>query len=352
MNGNPTRENSLTGSSRTRFGFGFERESSSNPSTQQARAFFLKLLPQLRKDVTLSLFDSSYIHFVNFLNSHQDELTSIKDRIEPSSYPLDTAIRILVHGWSAIERAEAAATLRSALRRWANKWNLGDDWCLNQAVATLREQHISCLDRGLPQARFTVEAWEAARIYGPSSEAIFAQHEVNEELRKEGVTDFVFESDLMPFTVEGPFFKSLTEFRREVILRFQVEGGQNIKGERKRLDYQVESYLKRFEAAAKRLKLNPTRVRWSDEHHFVWLIDYECPPCKGYREIGRAMAKDEKTIREGIQGVAQRIGLTLRSPDSDKRLGRPKGARDKKPRHRVSGHRVSGQRLKLRGNDE
>ncbi len=329
----------------TRFGFGFERESSSNASTQQAQAFFLKLLPQLRKDVTLSLFDSSYKHFVTFLNSHQDEVNSIKERIEPSSYPLDSAIRIFIYGWSAIKRYEAAAPLHGALYGWANKWNLTDEWCLNHAIATLREQHISCLDLGLPHARFTSEAWETARVYGPSSEAIFSQHEVNEQLRKEGLGDFAFQSELIPFNVEGPFFKSPTEFWREVILRFQVEGGQSIKGERKRLDYQIDSYLKRFENAAKRLKLNQTRVRWADEDHFVWLINYQCPPCKGYREIGKAIAKHEKTIREGVQGVAQRIGLTLRSAEPDKRLGRPKGARDKKPRHRVE-----SRRQKLRGN--
>jgi hypothetical protein len=223
---------------------------------------------------------------------------------------------------------------------WAEEWNLNDDWCLDHAIATLREQHISCLDRGVPDARFTAEAWETARVYGPNSEAVFAQHEVNEKLRKEGLADFAFESDLIPFKVEGPFFKSLAEFRREVVLRFQVEGGQDIKGERKRLDYQTGSYLERFEAAAKRLKLQHTRVRWADEDHFVWLINYQCPPCKGYREIGRAIAKNEKTIREGVRGVAKRIGLTLRSAEADKRLGRPKGAKDKKPRHRVNGTKI------------
>ncbi|SRR6266446_119446 len=329
----------------TRFGFGFEAESVTNPSTQQAQAFFLKLLPQLRKDVTLTLFDSSYRHFVTFLNAHQDELNSIKERIEPSSYSMDTAIRIFTYGWSAIKRDETTAPLRRMLYEWVNKWNLSDDWCLDHAIATLREQHISCLDGGLPHARFTAEAWETARVRGPSSEAIFAQHEVNEQLRKEGLADFAFQSDLIPFKIEGPFFKSLTEFRREVILRFQVEAGQSIRGERKRLDYQIDSYLKRFKAAAKRLKLRQTRVRWADEDHFVWLINYQCPPCKGYREIGRTFAKNEKTIREGVQTVAQRIGLTLRSAECDRRLGRPKGARDKKPRHRVG-----SRRLKVQGN--
>ncbi|HEX7720807.1 MAG TPA: hypothetical protein VF397_01530 [Pyrinomonadaceae bacterium] len=345
MNAESSPNDSQDKSKWTRFGFGFESESSSNASTHQAQAFFLKLLPQLRENVTLTLFDSGYKHLVTFLDSHRDEVNSIKESIEPSPYPLDTAIRIFIHGWSAIERDEAAGALRAMLYGWATKWNLSDDWCLDHAIATLREQHISCLDRGLAHARFTAEGWESARILGPSSEAIFAQHEINEQLRKEGLADFAFQSDLVPFKVEGPFFKSLTEFRREVLLRFQVEGGRGIRGERKRLDYQIESYIEKFEAAAKRLKLNQTRVRWADEDHFVWLINYQCPPCKGYREIGRAIAKHEKTIREGVHGVAQRIGLTLRSPECEKRLGRPKGAKDKEPRLRVDRGRQ-----KLRGN--
>jgi len=345
MNVDATPNNIANKSKATRFGFGFEAESVTSPSTQQAQAFFLKLLPQLRKDVTLTLFDSSYKHFVTFLNAHQDEVNSIKERIEPSSYPLDTAIRIFIYGWSAIKRDETAAPLRRILHGWANKWNLRDDWCLDHAIATLREQHISCLDGGLPPARFTAKGWGTARARGPSSEAIFTPCEGSARLRKQGRADFAFPSDLIPFKVEGPFFKSLTEFRQEVILRFQVEGGQSIRGERKRLDYQIDSYLKRFEVAAQRLRLSQTRVRWGDEDDFVWLINYKCAPCKGYREIGRTFAKNEKTIREGIQGVAQRIGLTLRSAERDKRLGRPKGARDKKPRHRVESRRP-----KLRGN--
>jgi hypothetical protein len=166
MNANVTRSDSLNKSKSTRFGFGFEEESTHNPSTQQAQAFFLKLLPQLRQEVTLTLFNSSYGHFVTFLNSHQDEVDSIKGKIEQSSYPLDTAIRAFIYGWSAIKCDDTAAPLRRMLYEWANKWNLGDGWCLDHVIATLREQYISSLDCGSPHARFTAEAWEAARIYG------------------------------------------------------------------------------------------------------------------------------------------------------------------------------------------
>jgi hypothetical protein len=102
MNADPTSGDPMVNSMSTRFGFGFERESSTNASTQQARGFFLKLLPELRENVTLTLCDSSYTHLVTFLNSHQDEVNSIKERIEPSSYSLDTAIRIFIHRGSAM----------------------------------------------------------------------------------------------------------------------------------------------------------------------------------------------------------------------------------------------------------
>src|SRR2546428_10083270 len=118
MNTAEIRNDSLESKS-TRFGFGFERKSSTNPSTQQARAFFLKLLPQLRSDVTPTLFESGYSHFVDFLKMHRDEVNSIKERIEPSSDPLDTALRIFIYGWSAIKRDETAAPLRGTLYAWA-----------------------------------------------------------------------------------------------------------------------------------------------------------------------------------------------------------------------------------------
>lgn len=336
MNSDVAPEDVSSESKSTRFGFGFETKSLVSPSTQQARAFFLKRLPLHRQNITFSLFDSCYDAFLAFLTSHETEIQSLKERLEPNDYPLDSAVRIFIYEWSALMRDATGEILRSALLDWANRWNLTPQWCLNHFIATLREQYLSCSERGLADRRFTAEAWEAARIYGLSSEAIFAQHDINQQLRERGLSDFTFQSDLIPFTVEGPFFKSVTEFKREVCLRFSVEGGRSIRGERKRLDHQVEDYLQRFDAVAKRLEFIQTRVRWADEDHFVWLIGYQCPPSRNYREIARATDKHEKTIREGIKGVAQRIGLTLRSAEPDKRVGRPKGAKDQRPRHRAS----------------
>jgi hypothetical protein len=95
-------------------------------------------------------------------------------------------------------------------------------------------------------------------------------------------------------------------------------------------------YLEKVDKARKDLELEEPPVRWAAEDHFKWLIEYQLPPCKRYREIGRDFGKDEKTVREGIRDVASLVGLTLRSSECDKYPGRPIGARDRGNRHRAS----------------
>jgi hypothetical protein len=247
----------------TRFGFGFERQSASSPSTHQAQVFFLKLLAERRPEIVSDLFDAYYA-LAEFASSRRAELVSIQERIEPTSYASETAIRILLPGLPAIQ-CKSAAAVSSKLSRWAKKWNLIDEWCLDHGLATLREQLISCQSGGSPHGRFTHEAWETALYLGGSSEAIFSQNDINQELRKGGLSDFTFGHDLIDtIEVEGPFFKSVPEFRREVIQRFEIARGREVRGLRRALDRALESYLKQFCAQANSLELQETRVRWKD----------------------------------------------------------------------------------------
>jgi hypothetical protein len=45
--------------------------------------------------------------------------------------------------------------------------------------------------------------------------------------------------------------------------------------------------------------------------------------------MARASGKDEKTVRDGVKGLAEFIGLQLRPSDPDKHPGRPIGAKNK-----------------------
>jgi hypothetical protein len=156
---------------------------------------------------------------------------------------------------------------------------------------------------------------------------------------------FLFKYESLEFKVSGPFYKSPSLFKQEVSEQFKAIGGTKVRGARKHLNYRLTEYLATVAKINKHLNLAaPPSWRDADEH-FRWLVDYQIPPCNTYRQIARNVKKDESTVREGIRRSASLIGLTLRSSHADKRVGRPKGARDKKPRRRAE-----SARQKLRGN--
>lgn len=344
MKSSVVNSNSPPQSKAKRFGFGPEKKSANSPSTQHARAFFLELLPRLRNEVTTTLFDIAYHPFVSFLYAHQDEILSIKRNIEPAPFPTDTAIRIFVYGWSALEHRENASVLCNAFAEWGNRWNLTDEWCLNHAVVTLRDQHLSCLGSGMPHPRFTEESWRTA-LFWPESEAIFTQAEILQSFGEKGLHEFTFEYEQMRFAVEGPVFKPDGQFKQEVRREFKALGGPTLRGAATSLEHRLRDYLEKVGKARSALDLKESSLRWAAEDHFNWLVHYQLPACKTYREIAREIEKDEKTVREGVQRAASLIDLTLRSSEADKHLGRPKGAKDKAPRRRVDRRRE-----KVRGN--
>lgn len=79
-----------------------------------------------------------------------------------------------------------------------------------------------------------------------------------------------------------------------------------------------------------------TLTKYSDEKHFIWLIDFQVHPVKTFQQI-----KDEIDIQDnikvsgiekGIKKLAKTIGITLRKSP---KTGRPKGVVELRKRHRV-----------------
>jgi len=171
------------------------------------------------------------------------------------------------------------------------------------------------------------------------------QFQSNTEVEERGAFSFTFKYKHLEFSVIGPFSKSVPEFKREVEKEFEARGGRSVRSARKSLRYELDKYLIEVDRVSSALGLKAPRARWSTANHLSWLTQYQLVPCKTYRQVAREIHKHEATVREGVQRTASLISLTLRSTEADKRSGRPKGARDKKPRHRVE----SG-RQKLRGN--
>jgi hypothetical protein len=211
-----------------------------------------------------------------------------------------------------LQQEKLADQLCLALREWARKWNLNNDWCLNHAVLTLRDQ-----------------SWDSA-LFWLQTEPIFSQYELTKELKKD-LAEFTFNYQGIHIAVEGPFFRPPAQFTEDVKQSFGASGGPTVRGARKTLGFELRIYLDKVAKANKSLKLSPPPVRWTP-NHFDWLIRYQIGHMT-YREIGRTFDKDEATVREGTKNVARLVDLKLRRAEHP---GRPKGIKEKAMRHRAT----------------
>lgn len=353
--------------SRTKcFGFGYEKQSRDSPSTQTARAKFLTLILELRPDAISSLFNTSYQPFNALLAENEaiiaSNYVSLESEIPEEAYTLRQpefiraqAIQALLPNWRSLRQVEGATPLRQAFEVWAMNQNLTEDWCLNHALVFLREfdgaddkNMAFALWRRWQDNHCLVNVVRKSWLWAvhKSCDALGAQFQTSIEFEERGPYSFTFSHESLEFTVSGPVFKSKSQFKQEAEAKFKAAGGRTIRGARKALNDQLRKYLERVAKTVEELGLDePPSLRWAAEDHFKWLIHYQIPPCMNYRQIGREFHINDKTASQGIQDVARLIGLTVRSSEVDRHLGRPPGAKDKGPRRRVD-HRKE----KLRGN--
>jgi hypothetical protein len=200
----------------------------------------------------------------------------------------------------------------------------------------------------LPDIHYLMDTWKRSWQSAVLERRFFGLHsrfQSSAAVEERDALLFRFKYDTVQFELSGPFNKSIAAFRQEVEVQFKTVGGPRIRGARKHLDYRLREYFAEVDKVTVELDLTaPPSWRKADDF-FKWLVGYQLPPVKTYRQIGREVKKHEKTVREGIQRVASLIGLTLRSNEADKRLGRPKGAKDRAPRRRVDRRKE-----KVRGN--
>lgn len=312
-----------------RFGLGLEEGGTPfAPSLLYARALFLELLPRLRPDVVPALFNSAHRLFIKFLKESEGEIHSIlKDDYpladadvissvvgEVNTYTgIDIKVRLFLYSWTALRSRVGASTLCAALMSWADKLNLNDEWLLSHAVVVLRAQYLYSLDAD--------EAWQQA-IGELRTDAVCMQGVTHGDFVERGLDKFSFERGGIKITVEGPVFRPVTEFRREAERALKAAGGHKIGGASEAFKRALSLYLNRV--AKLRLKEPPRN--WAAENQFKWLIEYQVPRVKNYRQIAGEYERDESTIREGVCAAAQLIGLTtLRSSEP----GRPNGSKSK-----------------------
>jgi hypothetical protein len=359
------RELPLKNEGTERIGFGYEKKAPNSRSVQASRAVVLSIVLNRRPDIVFSLFERALEPFKNLLETNASPIglisESISAAIPKANYILrqpqfirERAVRRFIPNVRSLKSNEAAQPLLEALNNWAQNNNLMDGWCRDHALATFRAWDVAD-DKNLAIAlarehdthclRAVVKkSWLRALVERQLS-GLTIQFQSFAEVEERGVFSFTFQHEKVEFSVPGPFSRSRSEFRRQVQQAFEAGGGGTIRGARKVLQSQLQSYLQQVDKVTEELGLVESRSRWAVDEHFKWLLEYQLPPVKTFRELGREFHKDEKTVREGIRKAAQLVGLSLRSADRDKRLGRPKGAKDRSPRHRVDyGNR------KVRGN--
>jgi len=263
----------------------------------------------------------------------------------------ERALKKLMPNASSLETLGWSEPLAQGVKHWGLRHHISDAWCLDDALAVLREFDVmeekAMALALLPDGHYFVEVWKRAWQAAATERRLCGLHGICESsmaVEEQGGFSFTFRDGSLKISVSGPFYKPISAFRREVNDRFREAGGTKVRGARKQLDYLLKEYLASVAEVTKKLDLTAPRNWRKLEEHLRWLVDYQIPPCKTYREIARNTQKNEKTIREAIHRSACLIGLTLRSNADDKKLGRPQGSKDKKPRNRVD-HR----KQKVRG---
>jgi len=347
-----------------RLGYGYEKKATDSPSTQTARCDFLQLTLELRPHIPPTLFATAYQPFSELLANNQSQVNSICELLlaelpesdylprEPKNIR-NMAIKRFIPDWQAIKNIEGANQLRQALLRWSRDQNLTSVWCLDHALAVLR-----AFDAGKDKinptqwpaalindvANMMAESWLWA-IQERREDALWRQALCGEELKD--LYSFRFNHEKIGFTVSGPIYQSVPQFKEEVRHEFKAAGGKDARGAGKVLELEMKEYLERVGKIAAEKGFEKPPVRWADDH-IKWLIHYQISPCMKYREIARKFGANEKTVREGIASTAALIGLKLRSSEPDKHPGRPRGSKTKST---GSGGRTTFKEKSIRANN-
>jgi hypothetical protein len=336
------------------FGYGYEPKSPESPSVQTARAEFLAIILESKPNIVNRLI-ACYPAFQQLLELSDSVILGLVAVIDAGipkedwiqrqpAFLRERALEKFVPNADSLKTLEGGQPLADALRAWGAQHNLSDAWCLDDALTVLREFDV--MDEKpmalalLPDSHYFIQVWRRAWTAAVIERRLSGLHGICESsmsVEDRGAFSFTFKDGSVQITVSGPFYKSIAAFKREVNNRFSEADGNKIRGARKLLEHRLNEYLDSVNKITKELNLAKPRNWRKFDEHLRWLVDHQVPPCKTYRQIGRDALKDEATVREAIRRCASVIGLTLRSNEEDKKLGRPEGAKDRRPRQRGHG---------------
>jgi hypothetical protein len=272
----------------------------------EARRMFLRAVEEMVPETLQDLWDEVMPVYWDVWSKTEPAPRKVKPgnprgarKIEVRDRPPWIRNRFSKGEWEAVEGP--LLTLRESLQRWAEKFNLREDWILDTALRTLffwihgkKERHREAIEEGAPEGAGDIEA--AMALPG-----VFADPE------------YVFTPDRPPFEAEGwdPFVELEDHFRD-------------------RLEKTLEAYIKDRRTRDDSVPETPNRGFKRSRHggplrkHLEWLILYQVRK-KSYQAIAEEVnvgnpgltRRDQTgrgTVTRGVKAASELLDLSLRSP--------------------------------------
>jgi hypothetical protein len=264
-------------------------------SRSSGQGEFLEAVAKVDPDVLKSLYDGPYqlLAKMNWPKLPREELAGDKNKTVAD---FDKGLQILsaAHeaaqseiNLKALQHRRELRALRDSVDEWANRWNLTDPWCKEAAIRTLIWWRV----RGLLSA---TAWWFRTQTHAD---------------RLASVPSFTF---AFP-SVEAAPPDFYAETRLHYINRLHANFQFHVDKARKSFNDKLEDYVLGVEKSIGFPKPKPRQLRKGGRKHFIWLAGFQVLGWK-YGKISKALGIDEiSTIRKPINGLANLIGLTLRS---------------------------------------
>jgi len=247
MNAAVVRQSSHRESKSKRLGFGYEAKSADSPSVQTARAEFLTVILEAKFDAVFNLFIACYSPFTQVLERSGNVISVIAEEVEANipkeAYILrqpkfirETALKKLIPNYLSLETIEGAAPLCQALESWVLEYNLGDDWCLDDALEALRTFEVADEKAMalalLPDIHHLIDVWKRSwqnAVLERRLSGLRGLYQSSAAVEEHDAFSFRFRYETLEFEVSGPFYKSPSAFRQEVEVQFRAVGGSKIR---------------------------------------------------------------------------------------------------------------------------
>ncbi len=404
--------------------------------------FFLAYLSKENpydKEIRQEILDTPFINYYRFFFDKEEELGGLESEENAlQTYEFDNsrrkrnALKKIIPSWKELKVKKDAKALCESLQKWADDYNLNEDWVLDFALGVLRafkpefdyklrdfvwentganelrlrrgtyqwevkDSVVSAIsdyldeevlrnrrvgfddlnkfpafeycwrDFELPPSTWLVrmssrkdfdkkmqDKLQEKVVYLRDSNKLWSysnDEELNhllENKRKylESYCDYIekqksenIDENVFPPVVFEPIGKFVwfpsKQFREQFVEATLTELKIQIKKNQKALksyefftknhfEAEIKKYFNKIKAALPKNWVR-TPVKYSEEKHFEWLIDFQITPYKSYTQIAKENNVDLKTVKEAIKGLAKIVGIALRKA---KHTGRPKGSKD------------------------